>query len=404
MELSFILSCLTHRLDPDRQLPTPPEELDWSRVYRLLVDNRLAGLFCVLGRENPGLWPREVQQRLLEWRYTMLLRGDRCAAQVCNVLTALRQADLPAIVLKGWTLIPTLYAGDYGQRFYEDIDLLVLPQDAARAESILRDLAYQGTVREPWPGYMRRYGSTQAYAHIRESTIMGRGFGVGLHLGLLSIPYYDRMIQVDGLFERALPLQIDGLQVLRLSPEDDLVYSCGHLALHHAYEESLHRYFEMASIVAGAGRAFRWDAVVAQASEWRLIVPLQRTIARLKELWPALLTSDLLDTIAGIRPGRAERYMHNWSVAHRNNHTVRALLDWLALPGVRTRGHFLLETAFPSPDYMRQRYGPAPAGWWPLLYFRRGAAAARQAIRGGDRPTGPPPVGELSRFGLPDSG
>lgn len=382
MELSFILSCLAHRLGPDGQLPTPPAELDWSHVYRLLVENRLAGLFCVLGREKPGLWSREVQQRLLEWRYTMLLRGDRCAAQVRNVLTTLRQADLPVMVLKGWTLIPTLYGGDYGQRFYEDIGLLVLPQDAARAESILRDLDYQGTIREPWPGYMRRYGSTQAYAHINEPTVMGRGFGVGLHLGLLSIPYYDRRIEIDGLFERARPLQIDGLRVLRLSPEDDFVYSCGHLALHHAYEESLHRYYEMASMVAGADGDFDWDMVTAKASEWRLIVPVQRITARLKGLWPAVFTSDILEPIAGLRPRPPERYVHDWSVAHRGNHTVRALLDWLALPGVGKRGRFLLETAFPSRNYMQQRYGPAPGGWWPLLYLWRGAAAARQAICG----------------------
>ena len=82
-----------------------------------------------------------------------------------------------------------------------------------------------------------------------------------------------------------------------------------------------------------------------------------------------------------MRPKVIERYVHNWSVAYRENHTVRAFLDWLALPGLWKRGKFLLETAFPSPDYMRQRYGPAPLGWWPLLYFRRGQATVRHLFR-----------------------
>jgi hypothetical protein len=386
MELSFILSCLAHRLYPDRPIPDPPKELDWNGVHELLIQHGLAGVFCVLGRENPGFWPREVQERLLDWRYTTLLRGDQCIAQVRNVLTALRGADLPVMVLKGWALIPTLYAGDYGQRFYEDIDLLVLSRYGARAESILHDLGYRGTIREPWPGYMHRYGSTQAYVHPDQSLVIGRAFGVGLHLGLLSIPYYDRRIKIDVLFERSQPLHIDGVEVRRLSPEDDLVYSCGHLALHHAYDDSLHRYYEMASIILGAGPAFDWDTVTARASDWQLILPVQRILARLKELWPEIVAGEALAAIAGLRPKFTERYVHDWSVTHRRNHTARALLDWLALPGLRDRGRFLLETAFPSPDYMQQRYGPAPGGWWPLLYFRRGAAAARQVTRGSDEP------------------
>ena len=263
MEMSFILACLTHRLYPEQPMPQPPAGLDWSRVYRLLIDHALAGVFCVLGREHPGLWPRELQERLLDSRYTMLLRGDRCVAQVHDVLAAFREANLPAMVLKGWTLIPTLYAGDYGQRYYEDIDLVVSSQDCERAAGILHDMGYRGTVREPWPGYMRRYGSTQAYVHLDEPLKIGRTFGIGLHVGLLSLTYFDRRISVQDLFERSRPLEVAGVEARRLSPEDDLVYSCGHLALHHGYDESLHRYYEMASIILSASSEFDWDALHA---------------------------------------------------------------------------------------------------------------------------------------------
>jgi hypothetical protein len=40
---------------------------------------------------------------------------------------ALGEAGIRSLVLKGWALIPTLYGGDYGQRTYSDIDVLVLP-------------------------------------------------------------------------------------------------------------------------------------------------------------------------------------------------------------------------------------------------------------------------------------
>ena len=107
IELSFIVECLAHQLDPDRPLPDPPAELDWDLVYHLLVRHNLAELFCVLGEAHPGLWSPELQRSLRKQRYTALLYGDQCLPQVRTVLNALRQADLPVIVLKGWALIPT---------------------------------------------------------------------------------------------------------------------------------------------------------------------------------------------------------------------------------------------------------------------------------------------------------
>lgn len=43
MELSFIVDCLAHHLDPDRPLPEPPADLDWDTANHLLVRHGLGG-------------------------------------------------------------------------------------------------------------------------------------------------------------------------------------------------------------------------------------------------------------------------------------------------------------------------------------------------------------------------
>jgi hypothetical protein len=378
MELSFIQACLTHCLYPDRPLPAAVPGMDWSEVYNLLVQHRLVGLFYVLGRDNPTLWPRELQERLREQRYQALLRGDRCAQQVSAALNALRQAGTPVIVLKGWALIPTVYGGDYGQRTYDDIDLLVLPRDAARAVGILGDLGYQGKV-EPWPGYSRRYCHSWAYAAPNEATPFGRPlvFGIQPHWRLLHIPFHTRRMPVEQLFERAQPLRVAGVDAHRLAAEDHLVYTCGHLALHHEYDETLLRYYEMAAFILQSGQAFDWDAVAAQASAWRLVLPVQRILARLEVLWPDVVPTPALETIWRLQPTAAERLVHRWWVENETNSAVHFGLIWLTMPGLSNRLRYLLETTCPSPRYMQQQYGPAPRGVWPLLYFRRLAVALR---------------------------
>ncbi len=376
MELSFIQECLAHRLYPDRPLPAVPPGIDWDETYDLLTRHRLVGLFYVLGRDNPTLWPRELQERLGEQRYRALLRGDRCAQQVNAVLSALCQAGIPVIVLKGWALIPTVYGGDHGQRTYDDIDLLVLSRDAARTVDVLGDLGYQGQI-EPWPGYSRRYCHCWAYTAPSATTSVGRTlvFGIQPHWRLLYTPLHTYRMPVEQLFERARPLQVAGVDAHRLASEDHLVYTCGHLALHHGYDETLLRYYELAAFILQAGPDINWDVVAARASAWRLILPVQNIMARLEALWPGVVPARSLATISGLQPIPAERLLHRCWVGNGTNHAVRMGLMWLTMPGLGNRLRYLAETACPSPRYMQQQYGPVRGRLWPLLYLRRLAVA-----------------------------
>ena len=186
---------------------------------------------------------------------------------------------------------------------------------------------------------------------------------------------------VEQLFERAQPLRVAGVDVCSLAAEDHLVYTCGHLALHHEYDDALFRYYEIAAFILRAGPAFDWNAVAARASAWRLILPVQRVLASLEAFWPGIVPPQALEAISKLRPTLAERLVHRWWVENETNGAVHVGLVWLTMPGLGTRLRYLLETACPSPRYMQQQYGPAPGGLWPLLYFRRLAVALRFVVR-----------------------
>jgi hypothetical protein len=290
------------------------------------------------------------------------------------ILSALNMAHIPVIVLKGWASIPSVYGDDPGQRTYDDIDLLVPPRLAARTEDILHELGYRGLRAEPWPRFRWRYETSWAYRLADKSARSAGVFSIGLHWGPLDRPFYDRRMPVKELLVRAQPLTVCGVEVRRLAAEDELVYACGHLALHHEYHRALFRYYEMASTVLQAGSALDWSVVRERASSWRLIIPLQRVLTHLERLWPGLVPAQALEEAWALQPTRAERVVHRILVGNRDNHVIRAVLDWLTMAGLIDRIRFPLEMAFPGPAYMRERYGPAPAGLWPLLYLRRVAA------------------------------
>jgi hypothetical protein len=272
-----------------------------------------------------------------------------------------------------------VYGGDYGQRACIDIDVLLPPRDAERAEAVLRELGYRAGP-ECWPGHLRRYYGARAFQLAENPGPFADALAVGLHWGLLDSSFFRRGVLIDDLLARARPLAVAGVDTLRLASEDELVYECGHLALHHGYDEALFRYYEMAALVLGAGARFDWDAVISRTVAWRLAIPVQRIVEHIGSLWPDAIPGTVRRRVSSLRPTRAERLVHDVRVRYTDNPPVRAGIDWLATPGFTRRLRFLFEILFPSPGYLRQRYGPAPVGLWPLLYLRRAGAALSHLV------------------------
>jgi len=287
----YLCACLAHCLDPAQPLPAFPGDLNEQVLFELACRHRLTGLLYTLGQAQPRLWPASFQAALGSARYRILLHGDWCAGQVKLVLTALVEAGIAGIVLKGWARLSTTYHGDISQRIYDDVDLLVMPNEAGQAEAVLQNLGYQPTLLEPWPGYRWRYQSTWTYRQSITTDSAARFFTVGLHWGLLNSPFYDRHVSVSALFDRARLGPVVGVQVRRLAAEDALVYACGHLAVHHQYGGELFRYYEMAASILQPGPALDWDVVLERAVDWRLTIPTRRVLSYLNNLWPGLLPS-----------------------------------------------------------------------------------------------------------------
>lgn len=370
-ENEFILAALASKLFPERSFPDPPASLDWERLYTLLTRHRLAAHFYVLGKSNRENWPVIFRDRLRLERYGWILYGDQCIGQLRPVLSALKEAGIPVIVLKGWALIQTIYGGDYGQRIYDDIDILVAPKDADSSEAILKKLGWQGS-EEPWPGYVRRYSNAEAYFFSEQPQILGRFFSIGLHWGLLHHPAYNpEQINVDAIFERAHTLVVAGISVLEMSIEDQVVYNCAHIVRQHRSEETLLRYYEVAAVVNEANSALNWRKVLEYASQWKLILPVKIVARRVEELWPGTISSSTLSAIDGVKPSPSEQFIHMWYEKTNYSPDFEHFLTWLTMSGIKRRLSFILQEVFPGRDYLQRGYGSAPSGIWPVLYFFR---------------------------------
>jgi len=197
--------------------PDSHADIDWQGVFSEAEKHRVLPLlypvlseFCL----NTGL----SGNLLKELRKASLYDGkeeERKFFEMGKVLECLSDANIPVIVLKG-LVIRALYPYPY-LRTMSDADLLVKPEDMDRAGNVLAGMGYKkGPVIEKHTDY-----SHATLPHIE------------LHRRLLA----EMQFSYGGDFEeavwsRAVTVSIGGIEVLSLSPQDEVLYLLLHMASH----------------------------------------------------------------------------------------------------------------------------------------------------------------------------
>ena len=369
-DAQFAIACLSQELSPGKDEIIVPQDLDWDRFLAFLKKNRLAPHFAILAGKQKMLFPEEFRDRLKQERYPILLYGDQCQLQVREVLSAFRNAEIQVIVLKGWALIQWLYGGDFGQRFCEDIDILV-PLDAVKkAESVLDSLGFEG-LREIDPGFSSRLSNARAYQKRDQSGMIYRPFTIGFHWGLTHFPYYDKdRVNTAELFERSIPLTVAGVDVAELSHEDQVVYTCAHLALHHRIQENLLNYFEIAALIKRAGAVFNWKKAIERAQHWNYFVQLHQVLEEVDSIFSGVIPSAALSEMRQIQVPWREKWIDRMVAGSKGNQFRSALVELIALPGLGNKLRQTWLNLFPPREYMQQRYNTDETNL-AKLYWRR---------------------------------
>lgn len=269
----------------------------------------------------------------------LTLRVDSVTAEV---VTAMREAGIQALVLKGPSIAAWLYRD--GVRPYEDSDLLVAPASYRQAGAVLRELGFRPL------GYSWHHHS-ETWRRGRDSSI------VDLHRSLIGIS-----ASPDAVWEE-LATDTDTLRVGGIDVE---VLRVPARALHVALHVAEHGR-DLGHPLEDLARALR----VADEDVWRDAA----NVARRVDALPAMAVG-LRFNPAGVRlaerlelPAERPRAV---AVRAGPDIPIAIALDNLASEQpFRTRARILLRALVPSPRYMR-RWSTVRMSAWPAALRRGG--------------------------------
>lgn len=237
---------------------------EWPTLFQEAVRHGLAPLlYRRIGSTGvQATVPAHDWGRLRTLYLKSLARNLKIFHEVKNVLRLLTDAGIPVIALKGAYLAEGVY-GDIALRPMGDVDLLVPKDRLARARNTVMDGGY----REQAEG---GYSGIEAICEISNHLmplVGASGLAVEIHWTIEN-PMVPFRIDVDGLWERAAPVRVGGVEILGLSPEDLVLHLCLHAAAHHGFENGFRGICDLHHAIGASRGTFGWTELLDRSEAW----------------------------------------------------------------------------------------------------------------------------------------
>ncbi len=297
-------------------------------------------------------------------------------AQLRDIVRALGDAGVPAIVLKGPALAAAYYR-DPALRPFTDLDVLVRRRDRGRALDVLATLGYaHGS-----PGRSLAYELEHAPAANFVAPHGSFLLPVDLHWECVAHPGGSRATELaaDEIWSRAAPAPSWGQTARTLAREDLLVYLAAHLAIHHVLTGTLWQ-LDLALLLRCHGATLDWDAVSERAHRWRagaavyfaLRIVHERLGAAVPEvvmrrLWPGDLRVALVDRLRRTGSDRLRRLEH--------------LVALVMLDRASDVARTLASGLVPPPRWLRSRYASQSLLAAYAMHYGRLAGIVARAVK-----------------------
>src|SRR4051812_22161506 len=212
-ELRLIFACA--RLAPNsaqvRELAA--SAINWNKVSDAAEFHGLTPLLLKNIREAGATIPADVSRVTAQREAATVRQNLFLTAELLRVHALLKECGIQAVPLKGAVVASNIY-GDLGLRPFSDIDLLLPPDQIAKAESAIKTLGYEPEFSIP-AEHRERWMKQQCELTFRRSGTIR----LELHWDIAH-PHFALETGVDGFWPRLRTVRVGDATLPNLSPQD----------------------------------------------------------------------------------------------------------------------------------------------------------------------------------------
>jgi hypothetical protein len=221
--------------------------------HKLLAFCDRMHLTLALRNRWPNELPEWVRHRIARNLADNSKRGERIRELYAEIASALREARIEHVVLKGFANSVS-YGLNPSSRMQSDIDIYCPRESATRARDALFGLGYKS---QKWSEHFADQQHLPELARDTDWTWRGNAFDPGMpaaveiHVDLWNDPLYQFRPQgLDAFWSRRVTQRLDTLDFPSLDPVDCLAFSCLHILQHLIYQGLLsHHVYEIAQFL-----------------------------------------------------------------------------------------------------------------------------------------------------------
>jgi len=169
-------------------------------------------------------------------------------------------------------------------------------------------------------------------------------------------PNQSFKVDIDGVWKRAQPVRIAGVEVLVLSPEDLLLHLCLHTSFQHLFRNGLSGFYDIWETLRHYQAQINWEQLMLRSRQWKASKTVYLSLYLAKTLFDAAVPNEVLDRL---KPEDLEPQVVNWAKAQLFDKRIYPsinLIDFWKSKSSLDKLKVFLKRVFLSPEEMAQLY------------------------------------------------
>jgi hypothetical protein len=283
--------------------------------------------------------------------------------QLGAILKMLRENGVDVIALKGVDLAENVY-DHIALRLMSDADLLIRREHVTRVSELMLAAGWR------FGGGLDHH--LKRHYHISFASPNETQF-IEMHWGFVR-PESPFIFDIGKIWERAVPTPIAGVDILKLSIEDGLLYLCVHLASNHGFRSGLPALYDVAATIEKQKDAINWNALfeITAATGGQRCVALSLRLA--KDWLAAPIPEDVLELFCDLE-GFSERLELVSKLILEHTPMSSDLAKLWGGKGLKEKTAAVLRNVFPPPgilahDYPQHVNSPRIFLYYPPHFFK----------------------------------